>query len=71
MFGDVFLLPISSVHQGNNSLPGKDYDTNYSFTYFKYTFLTVIMAGLDPVKGINNLGDLVPACAPSDMANVR
>jgi len=31
----------------------------------------VMMAGLDSVKGINNLGDLVPACAPKDMANLR
>ena len=29
------------------------------------------MCGLDAVKGIDGLGDLVPACAPEDLSNLR
>ena len=29
------------------------------------------MCGLDAVKGIDGLGDLVPACAPEDLSNIR
>ena len=29
------------------------------------------MCGLDAEKGIDGLGDLVPACAPEDLSNLR
>ncbi|XP_023340177.1 chlorophyllase-1 [Eurytemora carolleeae] len=31
----------------------------------------ILMCGLDAVKGIDGLGDLVPACAPEDLSNLR
>ena len=33
--------------------------------------LSVLMAGLDSVSGLDNLGNLIPPCAPEDLSNRR
>ncbi len=34
-------------------------------------FRTVLSAGLDSVSGMDELGGLIPACAPEELSNIR
>ena len=45
----------------------------FKSTYFEYhkALFSVLVAGLDNVKGIDGAGDIMPSCAPNDMSNKR